>query len=180
MESIGFKEWSLVCDALGRGEQSVILRKGGLAEGRQGFSFRHREFFLFPTFFHEQVEKVRNGATFKKSENDREITISFYAKLEQALRIDSLEVAEALWPLHILKPEIVYERFDYRGNGLNVAFLRVFRLEQPWILANEKRYGGCKSWLELPAAPEISIKPVLDDAEHEKRRATFSATILSS
>src|SRR5438477_1344443 len=48
MESVGFKEWSLVCDALGRGEQSVILRKGGIAEGREGFSFRYREFFLFP------------------------------------------------------------------------------------------------------------------------------------
>ena len=40
-----------------RGRQSVILRKGGIAEGRDGFAFRHREFFLFPTFFHEQVEK---------------------------------------------------------------------------------------------------------------------------
>jgi hypothetical protein len=59
MESVGFKEWSLVCDAFGRGEQSIILRKGGIAEGREGFSFRHREFFLFPTFFHEQVAKVR-------------------------------------------------------------------------------------------------------------------------
>ena len=49
----------MVCDALGRGEQSIILRKGGIAEGRKGFSFRHREFFLFPTFFHEQVTKVR-------------------------------------------------------------------------------------------------------------------------
>src|SRR5213082_2938121 len=58
MESAGFKEWSLVCDALGRGRQSVILRKGGIAEGRGGFSFRHREFFLFPTFFHEQIAKV--------------------------------------------------------------------------------------------------------------------------
>jgi hypothetical protein len=59
MESVGFKEWSLVCDALGRGTQSVILRKGGIAEGRRGFSFRYREFFLFPTLIHEQVEKVR-------------------------------------------------------------------------------------------------------------------------
>ena len=31
MESVGFKEWSLVCDALGGGTQSVILRKGGIA-----------------------------------------------------------------------------------------------------------------------------------------------------
>jgi hypothetical protein len=41
------------------GRRSVILRKGGIAEGRVGFSFRHREFFLFPTFFHEQTVKVR-------------------------------------------------------------------------------------------------------------------------
>ena len=37
----------------------MIIRKGGIAEGRDGFAFRHREFFLFPTFFHEQVERVR-------------------------------------------------------------------------------------------------------------------------
>jgi hypothetical protein len=59
MESAGFKEWSSASDALGRGRQSVILGKGGIAEGRGGFSFRYREFFLFPTFFHEQIAKVR-------------------------------------------------------------------------------------------------------------------------
>ena len=47
MESIGFKEWAVVCEALGSGRQSIILRKGGIAEGREGFSFKHREFFLF-------------------------------------------------------------------------------------------------------------------------------------
>ena len=59
MESIGFKEWAVVCDALGRGEQTILLRKGGIAEGRNGFGFHHAEFFLIPTFFHEQVVKVR-------------------------------------------------------------------------------------------------------------------------
>ena len=51
--NIGFKEWTLVCDALGRGEQSIILRKGGIAEGRAGFRFQHPEFLLLPTLFHE-------------------------------------------------------------------------------------------------------------------------------
>jgi hypothetical protein len=37
MKSVGFKEWALVCEALGRGEQTIILRKGGIAEGRGGF-----------------------------------------------------------------------------------------------------------------------------------------------
>ena len=59
MGSVGFKEWALVCAALGEGRQSVIIRKGGLAEGRDGFVFLHREFFLFPTFFHEQLVRVR-------------------------------------------------------------------------------------------------------------------------
>src|SRR2546430_16918150 len=31
---IGFKEWTLVCEALGRGVQGIIIRKGGIAEGR--------------------------------------------------------------------------------------------------------------------------------------------------
>ena len=34
---IAFKEWAMVVDALGRGEQIIILRKGGISEGRGGF-----------------------------------------------------------------------------------------------------------------------------------------------
>ena len=127
MESVGFKEWSLVCDALGRGTQSVILRKGGIAEGRGGFSFRHREFFLFPTFFHEQIAKVRiAGADIPVPGST--IAIRWYAKVERALRIDSLAIAEALALLHILSAEVVGERFGYKGDGLNVAFVRVFEI----------------------------------------------------
>ncbi len=47
--SIAFKEWAIICDTLGSGAQSIILRKGGIHEGREGFSFKHPDFFLFPT-----------------------------------------------------------------------------------------------------------------------------------
>ena len=30
---LAFKEWAIIVDALGRGEQILILRKGGLQEG---------------------------------------------------------------------------------------------------------------------------------------------------
>ena len=112
MESVGFKEWSLVCDALGRGTQSVILRKGGIAEG--GFSFRHREFFLFPTFFHEQIAKVRIASGEVPAPGNT-IPIRWYAKVERALRIDSLAIVQALTPLHILSAEVVRERFGYKS-----------------------------------------------------------------
>jgi len=141
MESIGFKEWSLVCNALGHGTQSVILRKGGIAEGREGFSFRRREFFLFPTFFHEQIAKVRIAAT-DIPVPGKTIAIRSYAKVERAARINSLAIAEALAPLHILVPEAVRERFGCKGGGLNVAFVGAFEISPAWALQNEKRFSG--------------------------------------
>jgi hypothetical protein len=172
MESVGFKEWSLVCEALGRGEQSIILRKGGIAEGRQGFSFRHREFFLFPTFFHEQVAKVRVAIADIPPQGD-EVAVRWFAKVESAVRIDSLLTAEALAPLHILTPEVVRERFGYKDEGLNVAFVRVFEISPAWILQNEKRFAGCRSWVDLPPPPETKMRRVLDEARHQALRTQF-------
>jgi hypothetical protein len=172
MESVGFKEWSLVCDAFGRGEQSIILRKGGIAEGREGFSFRYREFFLFPTFFHEQVAKVRIASANLPRAGDT-IAIRWYVKVERALRIGSLRIAEALAPLHILTPEVVRERFGYKDEGLNIAFVRVFELSPVWILQNEKRFAGCRSWVDLPSPPEMKMRWVVDDEAHQRLRAQF-------
>ena len=179
MESAGFKEWSLVCDALGRGRQSVILRKGGIAEGRGGFSFRHREFFLFPTFFHEQIAKVRIAAADIPAPGSA-IAIRWYARVERAVRINSLAIAKALAPLHILSIEVVRERFGYKGDGLNVAFVRVFEISPVWVLQDEKRFAGCRSWVGLPRPPEVKRRPVMDDARHEKLRAEFDRIASSS
>jgi hypothetical protein len=176
MESIGFKEWSLVCDALGQGAQSVILRKGGIAEGREGFSFRHREFFLFPTLFHEQLVKVRIPGGDIPSPGHT-IAIRWYAKVERALRINSAEIAEALAPLHILSIEVVRERFGYKGDGLNVAFVRVFEISPVWVLQNEKRFAGCRSWIDLPPPEEMTMRPVMEDATHKKVRTEFDRLV---
>src|SRR4030095_13723248 len=172
MESVGFKEWSLVCDALGRGDQSIILRKGGIAEGREGFSFRHREFFLFPTFFHEQVAKVRIASANLQRAGDT-LAIRWYVKVERALRIGSLRIAEALAPLHILTPEVVRERFGYKDEGLNIALVRVFDLSPAWILQNEKRFAGCRSWVDLPSPAEMKMPPGVGDEAHQRLRAQF-------
>ena len=42
--NIAFKEWAVVVDALGQGEQVLILRKGGIREERGEFHVDHREF----------------------------------------------------------------------------------------------------------------------------------------
>ncbi|MBT5847060.1 MAG: DUF1802 family protein, partial [Verrucomicrobiales bacterium] len=55
---IAFKEWGIVVEALGRGGQIVVLRKGGGAEGQGGFRAEQERFWLFPTRFHQQAEGV--------------------------------------------------------------------------------------------------------------------------
>jgi hypothetical protein len=169
MQSVGFKEWALVCEALGRGEQTILLRKGGIAEGRDGFGFRHSEFFLLPTFFHEQVVKVRTPGAEIPAARQGEIEIRYFATLEAQKEITSWSVAAALEPFHILQESVVRERFEYKGAGLHVALVRVFRLEPGWVLTDKPAYGGCRSWVELPECPaEVRFAPVLSDLEFKK------------
>ena len=176
MQSVGFKEWALVCEALGRGEQTILLRKGGLAEGREGFGFRLEEFFLFPTFFHEQVVKVRTQGTELPAARDGEIEVRYFAKLEAQKEITLWEQAAALEPLHILDESVVRERFEYKGARLHVALVRVFRVEPAWTFPDRPAYGGCRSWVSLPRpSATMRFEPVLSDEQHAKRARRFSA-----
>lgn len=170
--AIAFKEWSLVCDALGEGRQSIILRKGGIAEGRDGFQFKHREFFLFPTHFHEQAKHLRladNTPIPETSDSEREhITISYVAELVETRIITDWDEVRSLEPLHLWSEQTVRDRFDYEEcPGISLALVRVSRLCRPWNFPNERRFGGCRSWVEVPEAPaEILAEkvPVLNDA----------------
>jgi hypothetical protein len=179
MESVGFKEWALVCAALGDGRQSVIVRKGGIAEGRGGFQFRQREFFLFPTFFHEQLGRTRLPNATLPEQLPNEIEIHFCARIEEARLVEDWEQARALEPLHILQESVVQERFEYdEAPGVQVALVRVFRLETPWRFSDAARYGGCRSWVDLPEPPaNLQLLPVLDDVEQEQRREQFQGAL---
>ena len=174
MQSVGFKELAVVGEALGRGEQTILLRKGGIAEGREGFGFRHSAFFLFPTFFHEQVVKVRTPVAEIPAAREGEIEIRYFAKLEGRKEITDWSQAAALERLHILAEPVVRERFEYNGAGLHVAFVRVYRMEPSWVLADLPAYGGCRSWVNLPELPaNTRFEAVLSDEEHEAARGRF-------
>lgn len=178
MQSVGFKEWALVCEALGGGKQSILLRKGGIAEGRAGFGFRHNEFFLFPTFFHEQLGKVRTPAAEIPAPREGEIEIGYFAKLEAQKEISDWSRVAALEPLHILAESVVRERFEYKGAGLYAALVRVFRLEPRWILEDKPAYGGCRSWVDLPDCPVgTQFEPVLSDEQYEKIARRFRGLV---
>ncbi|MFI0348246.1 MAG: DUF1802 family protein [Chthoniobacterales bacterium] len=178
----GFKEWALVCEALGTGHQSLLLRKGGIAEGRDGFGFEHQEFFLFPTWFHGQVEKIRlQHASAIPLEAPEELSLEYCATIEWSGLIEDRKKIAQLEQLHILQESVINERFSYNAGdgkeGLYVAFVRVYRIHPPIRLPMEKRFGGCRSWVALPEMPEAAFVSVLSDEEHEARRSKFTRAL---
>lgn len=172
--SVGFKDWAIVCSAFGAGRQSIILRKGGIAEGRDGFRFKHESFFLFPTQYHQQMEKVRSEELARLSVPPvpaaGTIEIQYFFRLEWALWIDDWPTLARLEPFHIYREEVARERFEYDDQrGLQCAFGRVYRLDPVWTFPDKPGYGGCRSWLQFPAFPaETRLDPVIDDARHRE------------
>ena len=136
-----FKEWAVICEALGTGLQSVIIRKGGIAEGKAGFAFRHDEFLLFPTWFHEQLEKTTLPAdTALPDEPGEELEVRYTASIEWSGTLTDWAQIERLRSFHVLREAVIEERYRYRQTeGVHVAFVRVYRLDPPLRLKNEKR-----------------------------------------
>ncbi len=181
MERVGFKEWSAVCQAIADGRQTIIIRKGGIAEGRDGFSFKHGEFYLFPTWFHEEAEKITESQFASPASPSADVTIECAVKVEWSGVVTDWSVARDLAPFHILREEVVRERFEYKdAPGVHVAFIRAFRLSPMWKFPNEKRFGGCRSWVELPKRNnEPRLESVLSDQEFDEQRMRILALVSS-
>ncbi len=172
---VAFKEWDVVLQALASGEQSLLLRKGGISEGKHGFQWIHDRFFFYPSLFHEQGDQVKlaadgspRGVTAHHEVNEGRVDpvpFSLYAETIQSGRITDWSQVEALEPFHIWKAEIVRERFDWGEEpGISFALVQVWELSQPWILKDRSGFGGCRSWMGLPSEENGSWETALEKA----------------
>jgi hypothetical protein len=178
---IAFKEWMIVVDALGRGEQCIILRKGGISEGPGGFKVEHSPFLLFPTLFHQQRESVVRSAQSRFEEiapslpaKDR-VRIEWFCEVAAGQRLDSLAAAEQLRGQHIWRDEVIAERFDWgREKNIHALAVRVFHLPKAVELPMLENYGGCKSWIALEQDLSLDgAMPVLSDTGFAQKLTEF-------
>jgi hypothetical protein len=172
------KEWAAIEQALATGEISLLLRKGGIWEKREGFEVEHREFWIFPTLYHQnpdelapQLRWLLESARASHPEPDQ-VRISLYLKVEDALRVESIEALQRLEGLHPLTQPTVEARFAYRNKPyLHALLVRAYRVPEPYLLPNTLDYEGCISWVELDEALAThGALPVLSDGEFAARR----------
>lgn len=180
-----FKEWAIVVDALGRGEQIIILRKGGISEGRGGFKMEHPRFLLFPTLFHQQRESVIPSEQKRFDEiaphfpPPDKLRLEFFAEVVHTEQLQSLENANALRGQHVWRDGVIAERFDWgHEKAIFALAVRVFQLAQPVELPMSPSYGGCKSWIELERDIDTTgAKPVLSSTEFQQKLNGFLASL---
>ncbi len=176
--SPAFKEWHVIVEALGTGEQILILRKGGIAEGRSGFEMKAERFWLFPTHFHEQLGKAKPAAKkfFNRlSSGTGQIGLRYFAEVVQQAFLSDLAAVTRLDAFHLWTEETIRERFNWaQSPGLHAFAVRVHRLKQPALLEVTPEMGGCKSWIDVPFdfAAHAS-EPVLDDTAFAEKLATI-------
>jgi hypothetical protein len=178
--NIGFKEWALVCQELAAGRQSIILRKGGIAEGREGFRFLHPEFFLFPTLFHEQVSKLTLPPETPLPQPAPGVhSVTHRVLVEWTRDLTDWNQILRLAPFHIWTEQVIRERFEYEEKrGLSLAFVRVCSLSQPLVFSDAPKYGGCRSWVQLPECSSSEpSEPVLEVTAHKQVEAALLAAL---
>jgi hypothetical protein len=181
---IAFKEWAIVVDALARGDQILILRKGGISEGPGGFQLEHERFLLFPTLFHQQRENVLPPAQIRYDAlapklSPSNVQIECYAEVVDWKLIESFETALRLRGQHIWRDEVVRGKFE-TGKSCSVyaMALRVFRLPLPVELSMEPHYGGCKSWIEIDTPiSRDGAQPVLTDSDFNAKLVQFEQAL---
>ncbi|OBA60229.1 hypothetical protein A5647_14770 [Mycobacterium sp. 1100029.7] len=162
------KEWSAAVHALLDGRQYVLLRKGGIGEKR--FEVAASEFLLFPTVAHSHQQRVRPEhrdllAPAAADSTEDQLVIRAGAKVVAAVAVNRPERLDEIEDLHIWTAESVRaDRLDFRPkHKLAALVVSVTPLVEPIRLNRTPEFGGCTSWVQLPARP-VAGTPIHDDA----------------
>lgn len=163
-----FKEWAVIVHALATGQQSLILRKGGIAEEGGVFRPEHERFWLYPTYVHQQRAGVQPAMAawftcMPPRPPQGTLRLTHYVTVPRVYYTTDLAILEALAPWHQWSLSTVTQRFHYRTPGLYVLPVRVFALPTPLDVPDLPEYEGCKTWVDLGQEYPANATPVLSD-----------------
>jgi len=180
MESL--KEWAIIIRALEKGDQTIILRKGGILDVESGFKIESKKFLLYPTQEHQESNHIKpqfyKYLEYVKSNLPKEgfNRIMSYAEVLEEVDISSEEIIKKLSAYHIWSDSYIKERRNWQSEKpMRVAFLKIYKIP-PFNTPIKPEYQGCKSWININA--EIPVgEAVLGDLEIESKLNEFKEII---
>ena len=175
--AVALKEWATVLEAMARGEQLVLIRKGGLIEPGIGFELLSHTFVFYPTFEHQAVNYLRPAyrayfeAAVQRRPPEGSVRIDVCGVVVSSVQSEDPTLIERLSTFHIYHDTFLSQRLKWQPHQpLTILVVRVFRLPAPQVLQVMPQYAGCKSWVELDSPVALAgCRPVLDDETFDQR-----------
>lgn len=165
------KEWASVIDALGRGQQVILIRKGGIADPT--FGIEADRFYLFPTNFHESAgeEPPANA-----------VPITHWAEVVRVWQVRDLDALARLEPFVVMHREALETRYRFRADqALTVIAVRTFKLPKPVPIDTRGKYEGCRSWVSIDDEIDIDgSKPALNEPDLIARIESIDALLAAT
>ena len=167
--TVAMKEWGAIVAALEAGEQTIVFRKGGLRDGDGGFELVARHFALFPTTYHPS-ERITEATPLRARarafmetptpdmKNGDAVPVTLIAECTGAWVTKDASVFEKLAAHHAWTPELLSARMKWKPEApITILELRVKKLADEdaaltTLPPDVERYGGCRSWIDLPYA----------------------------
>ena len=148
------KEWANVIESLGRGEQIVLIRKGGIADPH--FGMEADRFYLYPTWFHQGETDPRTT-----------VAITHWVEVVRTWEVRDREALARLEPFVRIPAETLEARYRFRPDqALYVIAVRTFALPAPAQVRYRDEYGGCRSWISVDEEIDITGSgPVLAEED---------------
>ena len=176
------KEWATIVTALENGEQTVILRKGGILETESGFKIEAKKFLLFPTFEHQEEKNLKpqfhnylDIVKQNRPQNEHN-KITSYAEVVDEVDIISKEKINALSLFHIWSDSYIDERVNWMSEKpIKTVFLKVYKIPEIEIPIKSE-YHVCKSWININEDIQTG-KPVLSEEELNSRLQKFKEIV---
>lgn len=152
---LAFKEWTTVIDAMICGRQTVIIRKGGIAEDFDKFELRADEFLLFPTLFHQLDEKIKPDWLEAQPNQDyypnpNQVRITHKAIVKHSNHVSNYNELLHLKDKHVYTDAVIQERFNrWNDKGVYVIEFDIEELDKEILIEITPEMMGCKSWINI-------------------------------